>query len=453
MAPANGTPPSAQPLSAPTTLWGQLVLVCVTQFMGWAGFGAILPYLPIFLKEQGHARVWMIGVVASAYYVGTFVFSSPLGRLSDLVGRKPVILSGVTLYAVATGLFLTTTDPWWFVLFRLLEGAGAAASGPAGNAFVADITSEESRSSAFGWLTTSQFGGLVAGPLVGSVIMALAGGGRAGFEAIFLVGCVTMTATGIALALFLHEPEHAVRRRREKVERPSYRSLASAPIVAFIVVAFASHFAMGGWEVLWSVWLRHLGASMSYIGWTWAAFSLPMLLSFAGGYIADRGNRFLLMFSGYTISAFCWIAYSSNQQPHAVHHPERGRGVRHRLVLPGQTGVPGAVQPAPLAGHHPGHGADLDAARRPYRHPDRAAHLRGDLGVRDRRRRRGRADRVGHRRAGPRRRVEAHHRLGRGAERQGGREAGGGRAGESARRRPVQGVATGERYFSLSYAR
>jgi MFS family permease len=300
-------------LYARDTDWHQLALICATQFMAWAGFGAILPYLPIFLREQAHAKVWMIGVVAAAYYVGTFVFSSPLGRLSDIVGRKPVILTGVALYAVSTLLFVTTKDPWWFLLFRFLEGVGAAAAGPAGNAFIADITTEDRRSQAFGWLTTAQFGGLIAGPLAGSAIMGLAGGGLRGFHVIFLTGFAMMTVIGVAIALMLHEPAHAVRRRREKVRRPSYRSLATKPIVAFIVVAASGNFAMGAWEVLWSIWLRDNHASMTFIGWTWAAFSVPMLLSFVGGYIADRGNRFWLMFSGFSFSAFAWIMYGATR--------------------------------------------------------------------------------------------------------------------------------------------
>jgi MFS family permease len=68
---------------------------------------------------------------------------------------------------------------------------------------------------------------------------------------------------------------------------------------------------MGGWEVVWSIWLDHLGASKAYIGLTWVAFSVPMLLSFAGGILADRYSRFALMFTGYTISAFAWILYGS----------------------------------------------------------------------------------------------------------------------------------------------
>jgi len=66
---------------------------------------------------------------------------------------------------------------------------------------------------------------------------------------------------------------------------------------------------MGAWEVIWSLYLKELGASMAFIGATWIAFSVPMLLAFVGGMLADRYNRFLLMFVGYTISAVAWIYY------------------------------------------------------------------------------------------------------------------------------------------------
>ena len=79
------------------TRWFQLGIVCAASFVVWSGFGAILPYLPVFLKEQAHASIWLIGFVASAYYIGTCLFSALLGRLSDRVGRKPMIVVGVSL--------------------------------------------------------------------------------------------------------------------------------------------------------------------------------------------------------------------------------------------------------------------------------------------------------------------------------------------------------------------
>ncbi len=294
------------------TQWFQLGIICAAGFVVWSGFGAILPYLPVFLQEQAHASVWSIGVIAAAYYVGTFLFAAPLGRLSDSIGRKPVIVAGVILYALASGLFISTTNPWWFIVFRLLEGMGAAAVTPAGQALIADLSTEQTRSQAYGWYTTAQFGGLVAGPLLAVPLYNLGGGqGTWAFYAIFLFGCALSAVTALVLLSAIKEPEHARRRREIKVVRPSYRQLITKPVVAFFVVAFTGHFAMGVWEVLWSLWLRHLGASMSFVSWTWVAFSIPMLLSFVGGYLADRYNRWVLMFSGYLVSAVAWIIYGS----------------------------------------------------------------------------------------------------------------------------------------------
>jgi len=294
------------------TQWFQLGIICAAGFVVWSGFGAILPYLPVFLQEQAHASVWSIGVIAAAYYVGTFLFAAPLGRLSDSIGRKPVIVAGVILYALASGLFISTTNPWWFIVFRLLEGMGAAAVTPAGQALIADLSTEQTRSQAYGWYTTAQFGGLVAGPLLAVPLYNLGGGqGTWAFYAIFLFGCALSAVTALVLLIAIKEPEHARRRREVKVVRPSYRQLITKPVVAFFVVAFTGHFAMGVWEVLWSLWLRHLGASMSFVSWTWVAFSIPMLLSFVGGYLADRYNRWVLMFSGYLVSAVAWIIYGS----------------------------------------------------------------------------------------------------------------------------------------------
>jgi MFS family permease len=190
--------------------------------------------------------------------------------------------------------------------------------GPAGQAFIADITSEKNLSKAYGWLTTAQFGGLVVGPALAPPLYHLAGGGRTGFYAIFYFGAALAAVTALTMLVFDKEPA-ATRARRStreargqtKTERPPYRTVLTRPVMAFVVVAFMSHFAMGGWEVVWSLWLQHLGASMAYIGWTWVAFSVPMLLSFAGGALADRYSRFALMFTGSSISAVAWILYGS----------------------------------------------------------------------------------------------------------------------------------------------
>ncbi len=299
----------------PRSAWLQLGVVCLSEFVVWTGFGAIMPYLPIFLKEQAHSSLFMIGIIAAAFYLGTLLFSSPFGWLSDTIGRKPVIVGGIVLYALAMFLFTRTADPWWFVLFRFMEGVGTAAVAPAAMALVADITTEQTRSKAYGILTSAQFGGLIVGPALAPPIYAMAGGGKTGFYAIFYFGAALAAGTAILVVALIREPAVTHRRKAERAgkqaERPKYRAILTPPIIAFLVIGFTAHLAMGSWEVVWSIWLEHLGASMAYIGLTWIAFSVPMLLSFAGGILADKYSRFALMFAGYSISAVSWILYGT----------------------------------------------------------------------------------------------------------------------------------------------
>ena len=305
----------------PRTAWLQLGVVSLGSFVVWTGFGAIIPYLPIFLKQEAHSSLLMIGVIASMFYVGTLLFSSPLGWLSDTIGRRPVMIGGAIVYTCALLLFTTTTDPYWFIFFRLLEGIGTAAFGPAAQAFVADITTEETRSRAYGFLTTAQFGGLIFGPALAAPLYTLAGGGKDGFYAIFYFGAALSLVSLVAVVFFVKEPA-ALRTRRaqrsrdieaagggRRAGRPPYREILTPAILAFVLIGFTSHYAMGAFDVIWSLWLVKLGASMRFISYTWVAFSVPMLLSFVGGMVADRYSRFWLFMIGYALSGCAWIFY------------------------------------------------------------------------------------------------------------------------------------------------
>ena len=133
------------------------------------------------------------------------------------------------------------------------------------------------------------------GPALAAPLYALGGGGTSGFYAIFYFGGALSVLALVALVIFVKEPvalktrraqrrrEQQEARRSRKAGRPPYRAIFTAPILAFVLVAFTSHFAMGAWDVIWSIYLSSLGASKTFISFTWVAFSVPMLLSFVGG--------------------------------------------------------------------------------------------------------------------------------------------------------------------------
>ena len=293
------------------TSWLQLGIVCMAQLVIWTGFSGILPYLPIFLQEEGHSSVIMIGFISAAFYVGALIFSSPFGWLSDLVGRKPMMIGGLGLMAVACFLFPRTVAPRWFLLFRVVEGMSAAAGGVM-FAFVADITAPSHRSRGLGMVMSAQFGGAILGPALGATLYHAGGGGRAGFYAIFYFGAAVAALTTIVMAFLIREPvatrqRQAARTGRES--RPSYRAVLKPAIAGFLIVSFSLNFAFGGLEVVWSLWLNHLGVSMTMISVVWIAMGVPMMLSFATGILADRYSRFALMFAGYTVAALTFVVF------------------------------------------------------------------------------------------------------------------------------------------------
>ncbi len=289
----------------------QLFVVAAADFTVWAGGGAIFPYLPVFLQDEAGASLWWIGVIAAAYFVGVFTVSPFSGRLSDRIGRKPMLVGGTLAYGLSTLLFITTTEPALFVLFRLLEGMSVALIVPAGQAFIAEITTDRNRSQAYGWWTSAQFGGLLIGPALAWPLYEVGGGqGLWAFYSIFIFGSALSLAAAVGLALLIREPEHAARARREVVARPPVRSLLTRPVVAILIVVATAEFTMGAWEVIWSIWLDSQGKSFAFIGITWIAFSAPMLLSFVGGRLADRHSRFAIMVAGFTVQAVVWFAFS-----------------------------------------------------------------------------------------------------------------------------------------------
>jgi DHA1 family multidrug resistance protein-like MFS transporter len=324
----------------------QLFVVAAADFVVWAGGGAIFPYLPVFLQDEAGASLWWIGVIAAAYFIGVFTVSPFAGRLSDRVGRKPLLVGGTLLYGVSTLLFITTTEPALFVLFRLLEGVSVALIVPAGQAFVAEITTDRNRSQAYGWWTTAQFGGLLIGPALAWPLYELGGGeGLWAFYSIFLFGSALSFVAAAALALLVREPAHAARARRAAVARPPLCSLLTAPVVAILIVVATAEFTMGAWEVVWSIWLDSQGRSFAFIGLTWIAFSAPMLLSFLGGRLADRHSRFALMTAGFAVQGLTWFVFSLTEVPAVYIVAAVVGGLAFALAFPAKQGLLVQVSP------------------------------------------------------------------------------------------------------------
>jgi len=214
------------------------------------GFGIILPILPFYAEKFGANGLW-IGAILTAYSAAQFVSALFLGRLSDRIGRRPVLLAsllGSALSLTASGFANSLV---LLLLSRLIAGAFGGSITTA-QAYVADVTTPSERTKYMGLLGASIGMGFVFGPGIGA---ALSGFGfstaafvAAGIAALnFLVGIVKLPESRVP------GQADAVRRsfRLEDVKAAlSQPTLGSALLSTFIstiaFVAMEATFALFG---------------------------------------------------------------------------------------------------------------------------------------------------------------------------------------------------------------
>ncbi len=147
------------------TLWSTVAIDLI-------GFGIVLPILPQYAEQFG-ASPAVIGVLVASFSLAQLVFAPIWGRLSDKVGRKPVLL--VSLFGTAIGSLLTGVAGSVAVLFagRIIDGASGASVSVA-QASAADLARPHQRAKLMGLLGAAFGVGFVAGPAIGA-LGALAG--------------------------------------------------------------------------------------------------------------------------------------------------------------------------------------------------------------------------------------------------------------------------------------
>src|SRR6476620_2385896 len=142
-----------------------LLVIFVTVFIDLLVFGIIIPLLPFYAEHFG-ASALIVGLLSTSFSLMQFLFAPFWGRLSDRIGRRPVILIGLIGSALSYSLFaLASSLPMLFVA-RCLAGI-AGANIPTAQAFIADITTKENRARGMGMIGAAFGLGFIFGPAIG----------------------------------------------------------------------------------------------------------------------------------------------------------------------------------------------------------------------------------------------------------------------------------------------
>ena len=158
----------------------KLIVLFVVAFVDMVGIAMVIPLLPYYATDLGVGAV-MVGVLISAFSLAQLVCAPVWGRFSDRFGRRPAILIGLGITALAYGMFAVADSIWLLLVARIVQGLGGGTIGVA-QAFVADESSDEDRTKSLGWLSAVSSMGAVVGPAIGSVAISMAGRQAPGYR-------------------------------------------------------------------------------------------------------------------------------------------------------------------------------------------------------------------------------------------------------------------------------
>ncbi len=135
------------------------------------GFGIIMPFLTLYAQELGATTGLEIGFLSSAFLITRTFLATPMGSLSDRLGRKSMILAGLIIYSILSVLFGLASDYYQLLAFRALQGVASAMVWTPATALVADLSPPGKRGSAIGLYNSISMAGWMIGPAFGSGIL------------------------------------------------------------------------------------------------------------------------------------------------------------------------------------------------------------------------------------------------------------------------------------------
>ena len=148
-----------------------LPVLFVTVFIDLVGFGIIIPFLAYYVESFG-ARAAVVGLLMSSYSLAQFVFAPVWGRVSDRVGRRPILLLGLLGSVAGYTLFGLAGTLGLLFVGRVLMGIFGATI-PTAQAAVADVTAPQDRARGMGLLGAAIGLGFILGPALGGVLSNL----------------------------------------------------------------------------------------------------------------------------------------------------------------------------------------------------------------------------------------------------------------------------------------
>jgi MFS family permease len=250
------------------------------------------PVLPRFAESLGAAPE-LIGVIVAASTVTGVLFKLPAGALSDLLGRRRVMLLGAVFFAVPPFIYPIVEDAGALLVLRFVHGFATAIFAPVASAYVAGL-SEAARGARLGWFSSANDLGSMAGPLIGGLILYA----TASFSASYLlVGMLGVLALGMALLVpetetKIAQAESSLRARAAEF-RDGLRDVLTTPaVLAAAAVEATMYLGFGSFLGFLPLYARTVGLNDGAIAVVLAVqLTIALLAKPLTGNLSDRLGR------------------------------------------------------------------------------------------------------------------------------------------------------------------
>jgi DHA1 family multidrug resistance protein-like MFS transporter len=217
-----------------------IIITAICVFSTQFGVTVIAPLLGMWV-EASETPFLTAALIFSAFTIVSTPLTIPGGIMSDKLGRKPLVIAGLLLYALASALFPFSTEPYDWIFVRALQGAGAGLFFPAITALLADVTSPRERGHAMSVYNVGLGIGLALGPASGGILFD-----RFGIFVPFFACVVFALFSVVLVLLFVHEPksrerltEHA-KKKRLQLDAKGKKALALSGVVIFFGIGVAA---------------------------------------------------------------------------------------------------------------------------------------------------------------------------------------------------------------------
>ncbi|BAK18066.1 MFS transporter [Solibacillus sp. FSL W7-1472] len=228
-----------------------LGLLLLNLFIAFLGIGLVIPVLPTLMNELQISGT-VVGYLTAAFAIAQLIVSPLAGKAVDKYGRKIMIVIGLFIFGISEFLFGLGKTIEVLFISRVLGGISAAFIMPAVTAFIADITTMETRPKALGYMSAAISTGFIIGPGIGGFLADF--GTRVPF---YFAGALGTTAAILSIIL-LREPErNMVNVENAPVQTSGFkRILEPMYLIAFILI-FVASFGLAAFESFFSLFVDH----------------------------------------------------------------------------------------------------------------------------------------------------------------------------------------------------